>query len=147
MAALHPAKHPRNRAQISETTAARAPRGPGTDSHVLQFLDRSRLLEVGQYLFVLGYSFSIELKRVGRHFLQRRFAVLVQICDVSGPGQGFERRCDHQLEVSFGEYAIGILPVHHFALLGDFYLARERALRLRNDGVMRWPAAASYCSA
>src|SRR5215213_8079127 len=142
MTTLHPPKHPRNCTEIAETTSGTSSRGPRTDPHMLQFLDRSCLLEVGQDCFVLGDLFPVELKSVVRHFLQGRFALLVQVFDLTRTRQRFQRRCNHQLEISFREYPIRVLPIHHFALFGDLYLTLEGALWLRNDRVMRWSTTA-----
>src|SRR5262245_14346055 len=126
---------------------ATSSRRPGTDPNVFQFLNRSRLFKVGQHCLVLGNPFSIKLKSILRHFLERSFALLVEIFDMTRARQRLQRRCNHQLEVSLREYSIGVLPIHYLALLGDLYLARERALRLRDYGVMSWSTTAPDCSA
>src|SRR5690349_473847 len=146
MTALHPAKHPRNRTQIAEPTLRASSRGPRSDPHMLQLLHRSRLLEISQHRFVLGNLLSIKLKSVYRHLLEGRFALPVQLCDIPRTRERLKRRRKHQLEISFGKHSIRVLPVHHFALFSDLYLARESALGLRNDRVMRWTTTAPDCS-
>src|SRR5271170_2454870 len=59
-----------------------------------------------------------------------------------GAGECVERCRDHELEIALGEHHVGILPVEHFALLGDADLAVEGADRLRIDGSVRGAAAA-----
>ena len=60
-----------------------------------------------------------------------------------GTGKRVETRCDHQLEIAFGENYVGILPVEDFALFGDANLALEGADRLGVNGAMCRAAAAS----
>src|SRR6185369_14615733 len=87
MTTLHPTKYPWNCTEITETMLRTASRGPRTDSHVLQFLDRSCLLEVSQHRVVLGDLLSIKLKSILRHLLERGFAFVAQFRDITRPRQ------------------------------------------------------------
>ena len=62
---------------------------------------------------------------------------------MTGARHRFHRSCNHQLQVSFREYPIRVLPIHHFALFGDLYLTREGTLRLCDYRVMSWSTTAS----
>ena len=61
--------------------------------------------------------------------------------------QGFEAGRDHQLQIPFGEHRIGILPVEHFALLGDANVAGETSRGLREDRGVSGTTAATDRSA
>ncbi len=60
-----------------------------------------------------------------------------------GTSQSVEGCRDHQLQIALGEDDVGVLPVQHFALLGNADLAGEGAVRLGIDGAVRRAAAAA----
>ena len=132
VAALHPAEDPGDGAQVVQAAPLRAARRARADARVLQFVHRRGLFEVFEHLGILG--------DVARGRKRRRRC---DICSIAGaqrgsaPGAG--RRCagsasrrggDHHLQVPLRQHRVGILPVEHFALLGDANLAGESADRL-----------------
>ncbi len=61
--------------------------------------------------------------------------------------QCFQARSDHQFQVPFGENRVRILPVEHFALLGDANVPGETSWRLREDCGVGGATTASHGSA
>src|SRR5712671_4254154 len=69
MPALHPSKHPRNRAQILQTAARGPSRWPRANARRIQFLHRRGLLEIFQHVGILRYVATIHAISFPRHFL------------------------------------------------------------------------------
>src|SRR5438445_12453960 len=67
--ALHPAKHPRNCAQVFQLPALGTPRGARTNLRMLQFIDRSGLIEIIEDIRIISDILPEKLKYLGLHLL------------------------------------------------------------------------------
>ena len=147
MSTLHPAEDPGDGAQILESPTLRAARRARTDARRVQFVDRSCLLEIFQYVGIVGDLTAVDTVRLLRHLFEGFFpADGIWGVPFLRPRQCFQTRRDHQFQIPFGEDGIGIFPVKNLALLGDANLTGKTSRRLSEDGGMRRPAAASYSS-
>ncbi len=148
--ALRPAEDPGNCAQVAEIERAFAPRRTRADLGVFEFADRRRRFEILQHLRVVDDIGPIKREGICRKlvesdlpFRQQNPGVVAFRIERIGAGKGVEACRNHQLQVALREDDVGVLPVQHFALLGDANLALEGAEGLGEDGAMRWAAAAA----
>ena len=128
LAGLHPAEHPRDGAQIIESTARRSPTGRArTDVHLAELLDRGRRREV------LGEALGLDEApigpiRLGRNELHDPIPpgaeTLVHPRLAMGEG-GLQHGRQRKVEVAPGQPRQAVLVGDHLALLGVLHLAVE----------------------
>ena len=64
-----------------------------------------------------------------------------------GQQRGFQRGGNERGKVVLGVAVVAIFGGEHFALLGDADLPTHAARRLRQNGLVRWPAATPHTAA
>src|SRR5450755_2391839 len=115
---------------------------------MFQFVDRSGLFEIFDYLGIVGDVATVESKGVGGHLLHRGNPPLIGARRGSpGTRERFQAGRDHDFEVPFREYRVGILPIENFSLLRDANLTGKVADGLGENSGMSRTATASDCSA
>src|ERR1700733_6646118 len=98
--ALHPAENHRHRTQIFKPAAFGAAGRARSDACRVEFVHRSGLLEVFEYIRIVGNLVAIDAIRLLRYFLNGFFPKLRMLnCFFSAERERFQTGGDHQLEI------------------------------------------------
>ncbi len=143
-AALAPAEHPRDRAQVLDARRLRARRGPAADVQARRSPRSASPRGSRRRSRASRRRGRDTRERVRRQRVHRTVVRLapgpIARCRASAR---LERRGDDGLEVAPPELRIGVLARDDLALLGEADAAVDAARRLREDRVVRRTAAAA----
>ena len=143
-AALRPGEHPGDRTQRLDRARLVARGRAAADVEFGDLADHRRLPEVVLEARCFVDQMPIGLERAVRKRFERLQVLRLRRAACSPQQRRFHRRGRQDLEVAAAHLGVRVLGADHLALFGDADLALHGAAGLRQDRLVRRPAAATH---